>query len=41
MKIEPDALEDYVDILLDMDPPRPSEASKVLAKVLSTPGIQY
>ena len=38
MKIEPNALEDYVDILLEMDPPRPSEAAKVLAKVLSTPG---
>jgi pre-mRNA-splicing factor SYF1 len=40
LKIEPDALEDYVDILLEMDPPRPAEAAKVLAKVLSTPGYK-
>jgi pre-mRNA-splicing factor SYF1 len=29
-----------VDILLDMDPPRPAEAAKVLARVLSTPGYK-
>ncbi|KAJ3192181.1 pre-mRNA-splicing factor syf1 [Irineochytrium annulatum] len=40
LKLEPAAAEDYVDVLLSLDPPRYAEAARVLTIFLEDPGFQ-